>query len=121
MMRPMLTLAALALIAGCNETTQTAGPERSAAAGQVLGGDTSDAMLPLDTAQSTSPPDPRPAASTPSFDQEPPMNQGETTTPQGAQETLEQRRARLPRPQMSNGPEPLPDNPGAPDGPPPPT
>ena len=48
-------LAMLALLAACGEKADT-GPERKTAAGEVLGGSISDAMLPLDTVQSQSPP-----------------------------------------------------------------
>jgi len=47
--------AMLALLAACGEKADT-GPERKTAAGEVLGGSISDAMLPLDTVQSQSPP-----------------------------------------------------------------
>lgn len=48
-------LAPLVLLAACNGT-EDKGPERKTAAGEVLGGSISDAMLPLDTVQSQSPP-----------------------------------------------------------------
>lgn len=50
-------LAPLALLSACGDKTgKPAGPERRSAAGEVLGGEVGDAMLPLDTARSTSPP-----------------------------------------------------------------
>lgn len=56
---PPIRLFALSLltvaVSGCGEK-QTEGPERKTAAGEVLGGSISDAMLPLDTVQSQSPP-----------------------------------------------------------------
>ncbi|HEU4821520.1 MAG TPA: hypothetical protein VFS87_10240 [Qipengyuania sp.] len=79
------------------------GPERRSAAGQVLGGEASDAMVPLDTVQSTSPVAPRPAASG-----------------TGAAKTTKERRDVLPEPEVSGGPEPLPADPGADDAPSPP-
>ena len=78
------------------------GPERRSAAGEVLGGEISDAMVPLDTVRSTSPVAPRP-----------------TATGTAAPRTIEERRAVLPRPEMSGGPEPLPSDPDAQDTPPP--
>lgn len=51
----LTALALLALLAACGEKADT-GPERKTAAGEVLGGSISDAMLPLDTVQSQSPP-----------------------------------------------------------------
>ena len=60
-MRPALipsALAVLALLSACDDKSKgAADPERGSAAGEVLGGEVSDAMLPLDTARSTSPPD----------------------------------------------------------------
>lgn len=52
----MITFAALA---ACQDKPATNGSERSSAAGEVLGGEVTDDMLPLDTLQSTSPADPR--------------------------------------------------------------
>lgn len=79
------------------------GPERRSAAGEVLGGEASDAMLPLDTVKSTSPAAPR-----------------ATPSGTGAPKTPEERRPSLPQPEVSGGPEPLPSNPGAEDAPSPP-
>jgi hypothetical protein len=49
-------LALLALLSGCGEKKSADGPERKTAAGEVLGGSISDAMLPLATVTSQSPP-----------------------------------------------------------------
>ena len=55
--------ALMAGLAGCGETAPPAQPaERGTAAGQVLGGTVSDAMIPLDTVRSVSPVDPTAAA-----------------------------------------------------------
>ena len=51
----LAALASLSLLAACNGSGEK-GPERKTAAGEVLGGSISDAMLPLDTVQSQSPP-----------------------------------------------------------------
>ena len=48
----LIMLAALSACGGAKGD----GPERKTAAGEVLGGSISDAMLPLDTVQSQSPP-----------------------------------------------------------------
>lgn len=61
-MRYVLTLIAVDSLAGCDRGADTAAPERRNAAGEVLGGEISDAMLPLDTVRSTSPVD-RPTGS----------------------------------------------------------
>lgn len=87
----------------CGDNESEAGSERPSAAGQVLGGEASDAMIPLDTVQSTSPVAPRPTASA-----------------TGEPKTLEERREVLPRPEVSGGPEPLPADPSAEDSPSPP-
>jgi hypothetical protein len=50
----LAALATLATLAACGDQ-QDKGPERKTAAGEVLGGSISDAMLPLDTVQSQSP------------------------------------------------------------------
>lgn len=114
-MRLTLIISALALT-GCGETAQTAGPERSAAAGEILGGDASDAMLPLESTRSTSPPDPRAGATGDGADGETP---GDAASASGTP-SLEERRRSLPRPETSGGPEPLPSNPSAEDAPSPP-
>lgn len=54
-MRAALIFASLALLAGCGGSDAPVGPERRSAAGEVLGGEISDDMLPLDTVRSTSP------------------------------------------------------------------
>ena len=51
----LVVLATLMLLAACNGSEEK-GPERKTAAGEVLGGSISDAMLPLDTVQSQNPP-----------------------------------------------------------------
>lgn len=106
-MRPALIAPALvvaAVLSACGGSSgEPAGPERNAAAGEVLGGEVSDDMVPLDTVQSTSPAAPRAAPSG-----------------SGAPATIEERRAALPQPEISGGPEPLPADPAAEDGPPPP-
>lgn len=55
-MRLALSFTALAALAACEGGDQPPGPERRSAAGEVLGGEVSDDMLPLDTVRSTSPP-----------------------------------------------------------------
>jgi len=52
----LFILPLLTLLAACDNGGDAAGPERKTAAGEVLGGSISDAMLPLDTVQSQSPP-----------------------------------------------------------------
>ncbi len=61
-MRLALTAIALISLAACGGEPDAAGPERKNAAGEVLGGEVTDDMLPLDTVQSTSPSDPRAGA-----------------------------------------------------------
>lgn len=58
-MRLALIVTVLAALAACQDKPATNGSERSSAAGEVLGGEVTDDMLPLDTVQSTSPADPR--------------------------------------------------------------
>lgn len=89
-----VALAGLAALAACGGQPEPAGPERRSAAGEVLGGEVTDDMLPLDTARSTSPPDPRaePRAG-------PPDAMG-TPTPRAS------RGKTPPRPQISGGPAP---------------
>lgn len=96
---PVIVLAATLGACG-NNGSETGGPERNAPAGEVLGGEISDAMVPLDTVRSTSPAAPRAAASG-------------TGTPK----TIKERRAALPQPEVSGGPEPLPADPAAEDTP----
>lgn len=57
-MRSRLILSALislSALTACQDRAPASGPERASAAGEVLGGEISDEMLPLDTARSTSP------------------------------------------------------------------
>lgn len=89
---------------------ETPGPERRTAAGEVLGGEVSDAMVPLDTVRSTSPAAPQATAAGPGTG---------AATGTAKPPTLQERRKMLPRPQMSSGPEPLPANAGAEDATPP--
>ncbi|QKG72062.1 hypothetical protein [Erythrobacter mangrovi] len=69
MIRPCLTAAMLALLlSACGDQSAPASGEddQRKARGEVLGGSISDAMIPLDTLESKSPPlkiEPRPAAS----------------------------------------------------------
>lgn len=95
-MRAALMLTALPpalLAAACGEKGAAPEPsEGGGAPGEVLGGAVSDEMLPLDTARSTSPVA-RTAA--PGSREEPAPTGGAAP-------------ARLPRPETSNGPEPLP-------------
>ncbi len=96
-MRLALITASLVALAACGEQPDAIGPERRSAAGEVLGGEVTDDMLPLDTARSTSPPDPR--AGVPDDDASP------ARTPEGS--------AALPKPVISGGPEPyMPAPPG---------
>lgn len=53
--RPV-ALAVLFALSACGGGTEQAANERKTAAGEVLGGTISDAMLPLDTVRSASPP-----------------------------------------------------------------
>ena len=89
-MRLALITPALCVLAACGGQPDDAGPERRSAAGKVLGGEVTDDMLPLDTARSTSPPDPR--AGTP----------GDRATPTPARA----QRKPLPEPEVSGGPQP---------------
>lgn len=100
----ILPLLAMPLVAACG-TDGTGQPvdERRSAAGEVLGGEVSDAMIPLDTVKSTAPAENRRVPDA-------------TATAADAQRPAPQ----LPRPEMSGGPEPLPDDPSAEDAPSPP-
>lgn len=95
-MRRAVIASALALLgplAACGDTNSSdSAAERSSAAGRVLGGEVTDDMLPIDTVKSTSPPAPASGVA------------GGTDEPR----SLEERRATLPRPEASGGPEPLP-------------
>lgn len=103
-MRPALIVTAAALSAvlpACGGNAgENSGPERPTAAGEVLGGEISDAMIPLDTVQSTSPPAPGPTA---------------TGSGSAGPRTPAKQDEVLPEPEMSNGPEPLPADPSAED------
>ena len=54
-MRLAVMICATAALAACGDKP-AAGPERRSAAREVLGGEVTDDMLPLDTVRSTSPP-----------------------------------------------------------------
>lgn len=84
---PVATLA----LAACQSGPADATPERGNAAGEVLGGEASDAMLPLDTVRSTSPAEP-----------------ARSTTPEATpgQDAQAEPTPVLPRPKVSGGPEP---------------
>lgn len=89
----LMSATILTALTACGGGTTDAGPERKSAAGEVLGGEVNDDMLPLDTARSTPPagrsaPDPEKA----------------TAATDGAPTARPE--PRLPRPQMSAGPEP---------------
>ncbi len=108
-MRHALIATALLLastVAACG-TDSDSGPERRTAAGQVLGGEVSDAMIPLDTVRSTAPVAAR--SSVPDDSAEP-----------ASVDPVRERRAVLPQPEVSGGPELLPSDPSAEDGPSPP-
>ena len=87
-MRLALIISAAAALSACGGSPESAGAERRSAAGEVLGGEVQDDMLPLDTARSTSPADPR--AGTPDTPNE--------ATP------IERNPGSLPKPEMSGGP-----------------
>ena len=100
----ILPLLAMPLVAACGtDGTGQPAEERRSAAGEVLGGEVSDAMIPLDTVKSTAPAERRAAA-------------GATASASGAAKPA----PNLPRPEMSGGPEPLPEDPSAEDAPSPP-
>ncbi len=86
------TLAALTILTACGGKGTDRADERPSAAGEVLGGDVTDDMLPLDTVRSVSPPD----RSRPT---------GDAAADRGAQAGDEES---LPEPEMSGGPEPRP-------------
>lgn len=54
-MRLALIALSATMLAGCGDDAAKSGPERRSAAGEVLGGEVTDDMLPLDTVRSTSP------------------------------------------------------------------
>jgi hypothetical protein len=103
-MRHHLIALAAASLAGCGEKQAESTPERQSAAGEVLGGEVSDEMLPLDSARSTSPPvrsgpaqesttERQPGTATPAAQPAPaPPSEPETE------------RSPLPRPEVSGGP-----------------
>ena len=98
-MRSVLILPALSLVAllsACGtDGGKAGGPERRSAAGEVLGGEVSDDMLPLDTVKSTSP-------------------AGRSDTAEDVADPShpnKERGATLPKPEISGGPEPLPNVP----------
>lgn len=106
-MRLALTMSALAALTACGAQPEAAGPERRSAAGEVLGGEVSDEMLPLDTVRSTSPADRRAAKP---GDRSAPAASGRPAPPP------------IPDAEVSGGPEPhTPPPPGVEptDGPPP--
>ena len=106
-MRLALTMSALAALTACGGQPEAAGPERRSAAGEVLGGEVSDDMLPLDTVRSTAPADPRAAGPSGTAA---PAGTGRPTPPS------------IPDAEVSGGPEPYtPPPPGVEptDGPPP--
>ena len=91
-MRLALMTAAVAALMACEAGPGDSGPERRDAAGEVLGGEVTDDMLPLDTVRSTSPAEPRRAAS----------GTGDTATPAGSEPTPPP----LDQAEMSGGPVP---------------
>lgn len=90
-MRLALISAILFFTAACGGDEPETPPERKNAAGEVLGGEVSDDMLPLDTVRSTSP-----AGSSGPVESDDPRPGEASPTP----------RPELPRPQVSGGPEP---------------
>ena len=90
-MRLALITAACAALSACGGNAGDAAPEGKIAAGEVLGGDISDDMLPLDTTRSVSPP----GRSGPAED--------DTAAGRRPREETE---ATLPEPEASGGPEP---------------
>ncbi len=91
-MRLALIVPAFVLAAACGGAPKGAAPERKDAGGEVLGGEVTDAMLPLDTVRSTSPA----GRSGPS----------DGASPGAAQARPKGPRQGLPKPQVSGGPEP---------------
>ena len=102
-MRTALMIVALAALAGCGGTTADNGPERQSAAGEVLGGEASDEMLPLDTVRSTSPAGRSGPAAEPGSTAETPASAAAATPT--ARPTLEA--APMPDMTMPADPEPL--------------
>lgn len=93
-MRLALIIAACAGLTACQAEPAATGPERRSAAGEVLGGEVTDDMLPLDTVRSSSPA----GSSEPADEPEP----GASRSPRGAGSEKP-----LPRPELSAAP--LPD------------
>lgn len=109
-MRLALTMSAIAAVTACGGQPENAAPERRSAAGEVLGGEVSDAMLPLDTVRSTSPADRRSATPGGPGDADAPAPSDRPAPPP------------IPGAEVSGGPEPYtPPPPGVEptDGPPP--
>jgi hypothetical protein len=71
----ILTLALLAV--ACTEEAATPAEQRAAAAGEVLGGEISDAMIPLEQLESQAPLAPRAGPSAADIDAEQPEVSGE--------------------------------------------
>lgn len=105
-MIPAVLAASLGALSACGRQADNAGTERRSAAGEVLGGEIGDNMLPLDSVRSTSPAAPR----------------AEARAASGAPSPAPDRGAVLPEPEVGGGPEPhTPSPPGVEptDGPPP--
>lgn len=109
-MRSAMTVTAIALatsLTACGDSAGSAdGPERRTAAGEVLGGDASDAMLPVDSVRSTAPLAPRATTGG--------GGPGAGQTDDGAEESTDEAQPTLPQPEMSGGPEQLPGGTDAP-------
>lgn len=100
-MRLALIFAGLTALTACGDKSETAGPERRSAAGEVLGGEVTDAMLPLDTVRSTSPADASAVAGAKASADAPtgPPPADDAPSPQPAT-----RATTLPKPEVSGGP-----------------
>lgn len=86
-------LAALALLAaGCTEEASAPAKQGARAAGEVLGGEISDAMIPLDQIESQAPLAPRQAPPVGSVDAEQP----EVTTAPGIEDAAPSQEAEAP-------------------------
>lgn len=109
-MRPAMNVTAIALVVALtacgNSAGDADGPERRTAAGEVLGGDASDAMLPVDSVRSTAPLAPRVSSTG--------DNARGARSDGDAEETSGEPAPTLPQPEMSGGPEPLPGGTDAP-------
>ncbi len=97
-MRLALIATALAALSACGGEPGADGPERSSAAGEVLGGEVTDDMLPIDTVQSTSPADPRAGATGVTGASDVPDAPDTAATP------VDRNPGPLPSPQVSGGP-----------------